>query len=91
MESTKGDSIIELLVIDFIEEVGVIMIRYYFIQLAKTMLEGYKGFIHTHETIFATSVEFRHSNFGIKGDTFHLVSFFIFIIVMLLNFIPMFW
>jgi hypothetical protein len=91
MESTKGDSIIELLLIDFIEEVGVIMIGCYFIQLAKTMLEGQKRFIHTHETIFATSVEFRHSNFGIKGIIVHLVSLFFFTIVMLLNFIPNFW
>jgi len=40
----------------FIEEVGVIMIGCYFIQLTKTMLERQKGFIHTHKTIFATMV-----------------------------------
>jgi hypothetical protein len=91
MESTNGDSIIKFLVIDFIEEVGVIMIRCYFIQFAKTMLEGQNGFIHTHKTIFATSVKFRHSNFGIKGGTIHLVSLFLFTIVMLLNFIQNFW
>jgi hypothetical protein len=52
MESIEGDSTTKSIVTNSIEDVRVIMIGCYFIQPIKLMLEGEKGFIHTHETIF---------------------------------------
>jgi hypothetical protein len=59
--------------IGFLEGVGVIMIRCYFIQLIEMMSKRQKRFIHTHETVFASNTRFRHPNFGIKGSIVHLV------------------
>jgi len=78
MESTKEDSIIELLVIDFVKGVKVIMIGCFFIQTNKMTLEGQKGFIHTHEMIFVTNIRFRHPNFSIKGSTIYSTLLFSF-------------
>jgi len=78
MESVIGDSIIKSLVKFFVKGIGVIMIGCYFIQLVGMMLEGQKGFIHTHETIFAIGIGFKHLNFSIKGGIIHSIILFSF-------------
>jgi hypothetical protein len=66
MEFAWEDSILELLMVDFV--VRVIMIDYIFIQTNKMMPKGHK-FICTSKTFFTTSIGVRHLNFGIKEGT----------------------
>jgi hypothetical protein len=73
MESTKGDSITKSLLNFFVEGIGVIMIRCYFIQLAKMMSKGKKRFIYTHKTVIVISVRFKHLNLCIKGGIVHSI------------------
>ncbi len=54
MKSTKEDYITKSLVTD---SIGVIMIGCSFIQTDEMTIEGQKGFIYTHEVIFATDTE----------------------------------
>jgi hypothetical protein len=54
------------------------MIGYIFIQTDKMTLEGLEEFIRTYEIVFAINVRFRHSSFGIKGGTIHLLLLFFF-------------
>jgi len=87
MEFVIGDSIIKSLVTNFVKGIGIIMIGCYFIQLVETMLEGQKGFIHTHKMIFAIGTGFKHLYFNIKGGIVHSFIPFFYNIVMLLKFV----